>query len=398
MRYLLLLLLAVVPAFCQQHPLAARTLVVFASNNSTSRNLAKEYQSARGIPAANLCAIKPPDNESESIAQDAYLSAFRKPIRACLDKVGSKEILYIVMVWISQLGFKHPSNNMDYSIDSYLMDPYDEITTTDATYSNGANFPPVTHGYYANVASNVPTFIPMQTLAEWRAANPSKHMYSVWRIDGDTPQLARRLINQALAAEAAGGPDGKACFDNRIDPRPSYTYSGTGIVEWDIYRAGWLFESVHWSGGVVQDFKEPEFGQAGTTPCLGAAFYAGWYGGAGSFNGTYSWVAGAVGIHIDSASIRSLRSAFKPGGQPDGTWGYQSLKRGLAVTSGALSEPYTVGLPRPAGVFHDLLAGSNVGDAFVRNTQWAVKWMLINVGDPLYTPFGGRRKPPLAGR
>jgi hypothetical protein len=34
----------------------------------------------------------------------------------------------------------------------------------------------------------------------------------------------------------------------------------------------------------------------------------------------------------------------------------------------------------------DLLEGANVGDAFLRNTQW-LKWMIINVGDPLYTPF-----------
>ncbi len=77
------------------------------------------------------------------------------------------------------------------------------------------------------------------------------------------------------------------------------------------------------------------------------------------------------------------------GGQ---NWSYNALARGITVTSGAMSEPYLAGLPRPDGVFHDLLAGSNVGDAFLRNTRF-LKWMIINIGDPLYTPFAGGRTP-----
>jgi len=63
------------------------------------------------------------------------------------------------------------------------------------------------------------------------------------------------------------------------------------------------------------------------------------------------------------------------------------------VTSGAVGEPYLEGLPRPAGVYRNLLEGANVGDAFLRNTRW-IKWMIVNIGDPLYRPFpaGGRRR------
>jgi hypothetical protein len=62
------------------------------------------------------------------------------------------------------------------------------------------------------------------------------------------------------------------------------------------------------------------------------------------------------------------------------------------VTSGAVDEPYLTGLPRPDGIFHDLLSGANVGDAFLRNTRF-LKWMITNIGDPLYTPFAGGRGP-----
>jgi hypothetical protein len=34
------------------------------------------------------------------------------------------------------------------------------------------------------------------------------------------------------------------------------------------------------------------------------------------------------------------------------------------------------------------MEGANVGDAFLRNTRW-LKWMIVNVGDPLYQPFPG---------
>jgi hypothetical protein len=38
------------------------------------------------------------------------------------------------------------------------------------------------------------------------------------------------------------------------------------------------------------------------------------------------------------------------------------------------------------------LEGANVGDAFLRNTLW-LKWMIINIGDPLYRPFAKQRGP-----
>ena len=54
---------------------------------------------------------------------------------------------------------------------------------------------------------------------------------------------------------------------------------------------------------------------------------------------------------------------------------------------GTVTEPYLEGLARPA-VIRNLLEGANVGDAFLRNTRW-LKWMILNVGDPLYQPFPG---------
>jgi hypothetical protein len=62
------------------------------------------------------------------------------------------------------------------------------------------------------------------------------------------------------------------------------------------------------------------------------------------------------------------------------------------LTSGAVAEPYLTGLPHPAGVCRNVFEGANVGDAFLRNTA-KLKWQIINIEDPLYTPFPGGRGP-----
>ncbi len=67
--------------------------------------------------------------------------------------------------------------------------------------------------------------------------------------------------------------------------------------------------------------------------------------------------------------------------------GRGAIANGITVTSGPVTEPYTAGIVKPA-VARNLLEGANVGDAFLRNTHW-LKWMTVNVGDPLYQPFPG---------
>ena len=76
---------------------------------------------------------------------------------------------------------------------------------------------------------------------------------------------------------------------------------------------------------------------------------------------------GAIAFHIDSASAAN------------------AVYRGLAITNGAIGEPYLEGQIHADGLVHDLLEGANVGDAFLRNVAWQ-KWMLISIGDPLYQP------------
>ena len=66
-----------------------------------------------------------------------------------------------------------------------------------------------------------------------------------------------------------------------------------------------------------------------------------------------------------------------------------ALQRGITVTSGSVTEPFLEGLVHPDQIFLYLFNGANVGDAVLRGTRW-IKWMILNVGDPLYRPFPKR--------
>jgi hypothetical protein len=60
--------------------------------------------------------------------------------------------------------------------------------------------------------------------------------------------------------------------------------------------------------------------------------------------------------------------------------------KGITITSGAATEPYLEGLAHPDQAFLYLFQGANAGDALLRSTRW-LKWMILNIGDPLYRPF-----------
>src|ERR1019366_5811582 len=127
--------------------------------------------------------------------------------------------------------------------------------------------------------------------------------------------------------------------------------------------------------------EDPNWAEFGTSPaplsCPNAALYSGWYS-LNHYNNAFTWNTGAIGFHLDSAS------ALDPRGGTN--WSANAIIAGITVTSGAVYEPYLQGLVRPGGTFRDLLQGANVGDAFLRNTRW-LKWMILNLGDPLYRPF-----------
>jgi hypothetical protein len=201
-------------------------------------------------------------------------------------------------------------------------------------------------------------------------------------LDAATPALAQGLIDNAMAAEAAGGPipldparPAQACLDMLVNPS-RWADNSYRAGDWDLYRAAQFLETSGYFH-LVLDTNDTVFGQTPTPDCRNAGFYAGWYNYS-RYVDAFSWAPGSIGWDLDSSALAD------PRGGP--FWSPNALQRGLSVTSGPMSEPYLEGMARPSGVVRNLLEGANVGDAFLRNTRW-LKWRILNVGDPLYTPF-----------
>ncbi len=327
--------------------------------------VANYYAARRGIPAANLCPITPPSTTLVSWA--VFGSAVKTPIQNCLSALGPANILYIVFTYNTPYDLTGLDQAI-YAVDSFVADIWDVYEPT-----NQSGLPTSSQPYFAPAQAQGDAYTPYSSLAIFRAQNPALPIYSVWRLDAATPALAQGLVDKALAAES-GGLSGQVCIDETTSV-PSYDY-GSGGPEWDLRRAATFARQAAFS--VTEDSNNAEFG---TSPaplrCDGVAMYSGWYS-FNNYNNAFSWNTGAIGYHIDSAS------AINPRGGSN--WSANALINGITATHGSVAEPYVGAFAHPDGVFRNLFEGANIGDAFLRNTAY-LKWMMLNIGDPLYRPF-----------
>jgi len=349
-------------------------LVVYNTNYADSLAVANHYMSQRNVPAANLCAITPPANDYLSLSD--YTTYVKTPIQNCLNTLGQKNILYIVMSYLTPfvIGTGPFARS---AIDSYLADIWDKYVSQPFLIT-----PSVTQPYYTDSQSQGNVYNPFQSFATYRANARNPLIYSVWRLDAPTAAIASALVDQAIQAENQGGPIGQACIDRIYGDLTYAADAGYGNGDFDLYQAGTFLGQAGFT--VVEDSNPAEFGTApAPLTCPDTALYSGWYSYY-NYNNAFTWQTGAIGWHLDSASALSPRSGS--------SWVPNALLNGITVTSGSVTEPYLQGLTRPGGTFRNLLEGARVGDAFLRNTRW-LKWQIMYVGDPLYQPFGSGRVP-----
>jgi len=358
-------------------PLASKVLVVYATNSADSVAVKDHYIQARfSQPAtANVCAITLPDPTAATLSQSDWLNAVKTPIRNCLTAAGKTQILYIVLAYIRPFGIALSTGLGYYALDSYISDIWDQYATVDFN-----PVPTAVHRYYADAQNQGNVYSPFQSLATFRAQPRSQLIYSTWRLDGATPAIAIGLVDKAT--QTMNHALGAACIDRNRGDIGNVLDASYGLGDWDLHKAAVFLAQAGIS--VVEDSNVDEFGAGLAGPRCPAdgspvAFYSGWYS-LNNYNGVgvFNWAPGAIGFHLDSLSMRDPRGGTN--------WSANALIDGITVTSGAMAEPYLQGLPRPAGIYRNLLEGANVGDAFMRNTRW-LKWMIINVGDPLYRPF-----------
>lgn len=377
----MLVLGCVLPGLAQRE--GERVLVVYDGKNADSTGVAKYYADKRDIPPQNLCRLEPKD--PVSLSWDSFESQVRRPVRRCLKMATNDQgkILYIVLAYNLPYRLAGMDKDAGQSLDQYLADLWDETAaeckqpTCDKPQSHTPN------PFFARSNAQAEVYPRFQTLQDFRKRAGSKRIYSVWRLDAATPELARGLADKAIAAEvekAWSAKGRRGCFDRRHDdPIQMTTAPGYAPGEWMIHRAA---EAARKAGfEMVEDLHQEEFGTApAPLRCENALFYAGWYS-LNHYNEAFTWATGAVGFHLDSLSALHLRKG--------GSWATNAVQHGITVTAGTVEEPYLDGLPHPDGVLRDLLAGANAGDALLRNTAW-LRWQVINVGDPLFRPLPKR--------
>lgn len=212
--------------------------------------------------------------------------------------------------------------------------------------------------------------------------NKAPKIVMTCRIDGPTPTVAKRLIDDALKAEAAGGPEGYAYVDAR-----GMKWNKTGDAAAGSY--GGYDESLRELAGV---FKKAGFRTTLENTenlflfgaCPRTALYCGWYS-LQNYIPSFELMTGSVAFHIASLEAVSLREANNK------RWVPNLLQDGACVTIGPVWEPYLIGFPKPATFFSFLLAGHTVVESYWLSTHFT-SWQMMIIGDPLYRPFGSKPK------
>jgi uncharacterized protein (TIGR03790 family) len=196
----------------------------------------------------------------------------------------------------------------------------------------------------------------------------------VGRLDGPTPEIARRLVDDALEVEKNGLKG--TCY---LDARGLKGEGQAGSYDWydaHLVRLAQLMKERS-TVKVVLD-QNPELFPPGS--CREAALYCGWYSLA-KYVASCTWQKGAVAFHVASAEATTLRRPLSQ------VWCKRLLEEGVAATLGPVSEPYLTAFPLPDDFFPLLMTGKlGLLEVYFR-TLPHLSWQMVLIGDPLYTPF-----------
>ena len=194
----------------------------------------------------------------------------------------------------------------------------------------------------------------------------------VSRIDGPTDAIARGLIDMAIRAEARG-LSGRAYIDAGWNKAANKGYKPTEQSLLDTAKILTEYSRLP----VTLDTRNELFADGS---CPQAALYCGWYS-LRKYVDAFDWVEGAVGYHIASFELSSLRDPKFTG------WATSMLRDGITATLGAVDEPLLASFPPPQRFFTLLLTGRFSLVECYYMTKRFNSWQLVLIGDPLYNPF-----------
>lgn len=369
-------------------------VLVYNSRLPESEEVARHYASRRGVPAGQVVGLDLPT--TEEITREQYLQRLQQPLLQFLTSLRvlssdapdrqagntNSPAREIVSTNQPALAVRHlvlcygvpvrvePDATVREAGDEKLPAP---LRRNEAAVDNELAALPLQGG-----SPRWSGPLPNPALGQTNSARigPDHGLFIVARLDGPTAEIARGLVDKAIAAETSG-LWGRAYFDLR------------GLTN-TTYRAGdeWLRVAAEITRGAgfetVADEK-PETFRAGF-PLSHVALYAGWYDGSvsGPFRSTsVEFVPGALAYHLHSFNARSIRTANE-------FWVGPLLARGATATVGYVAEPYLEGTVNVGVLWARFLqSGFSFGEA-VYAALPALSWQATVLGDPLYRPFGRR--------
>ena len=354
--------------------------------------MAKHYCEKRKVPAENVIALSLPI--IEDISREDYDAKLAGPLREALkDKKDAAKVILCVYGVPLRVGPK-----------SLSADVKEMMKKLDAEIEEAKKAGEKSKGELANlkkkgIAEDRSTaavdselmllWWPKYEVNRW-VMNPlywqvpeaerkkSERVLYTARLDGPTPEIAKRLVDDAVETEVKG-LNGKAYFDARgfgFDIEKDAA-KGTGYEGYDasFREAAALMTKAGLE--VVLDDKPALFAEKS---CPDAALYAGWYSHA-NFIASGTYTKGSVAWHLASSEAVTLRR------KDTKVWCPQLLNAGVCATLGPVGEPYTIGFPKPSEFFGLLATGRYSLCEVHAKTTLLTSWMMTLVGDPLYTPF-----------
>jgi uncharacterized protein (TIGR03790 family) len=398
MRHAVLALLVLAPPAAALEP--AEVVVVFNSASPQSKRVADHYAAVRKVPADNLIGLLLPT--TDDISRADYDDKLAGPLRQRLiDRRSGVKCL--LTVWgvpfrvgplVRTAAQKAEGEKAKAEADAAqtagdarrhaeLTARWADLTGDQSGASVDSELMLLWWGAKYSPARWVANPLYWRVPPADRAKSPPVLVTA--RLDGPTPDIAMRLADDAVAAEAAGGPTGKAYFDakgTKYDPANPQQATGYEGYDQSFREADEVLRTAGFD--TVLDDAEPVFRPAA---CPDAALYAGWYS-VGNYVPALTLNKGAVAWHLASYEAVNLRDGKSR------QWCPNLLAAGAAVTLGPVAEPFTVGFPKPAEFFALLATGKyTVAEVFARTTL-LTSWQMVLLADPLYNPF--RLKPRLA--
>lgn len=381
-------------------------LLIANTDQAASMKLARYYCEKRGVPSGNIIPVSLGTQLRDSIGRGDYEKRLAGPIRrtfATRDDLGHIECLVTTYGVPFKVGRRDPLSGFDAQLKQLRQSLQEQNDAVAQLEKDGQANTPAWQERRARAMqiqmdidriegketdASVDSELAMvlsgpYELHRWQPnlwPTPGPHPFKtlmVCRLDGPSYNIAKGLIDKALAAEAKG-LKGSACFDSRgLKGDGIYSYYDQSLR--DLARLTQL-----WTGMTVREEQTEALFEPGS--CPQTALYCGWYS-LQKYVDAFDFVDGAVGYHIASFEAAALRDPKSL------QWCPAMLQDGITATLGPVNEPYLFAFPEPSAFFGALYDGRCLVEAYFL-TERFTSWQMVLIGDPLYKPFKAKPAAP----